>query len=975
MTIKYFNVKHGITTGNITLDATTGNITGINNANLGNAVSANYFVGNGYLLTNINGSNVSGTVANASHATTANTVVDAAQPNITSLGTLSSLSVTGNIVSGNVYANSGTIGASLVTGTLTTAAQPNITSLGSLESLFVGNATSNVSITNGTVTSTANITAPYFIGNVVGNISGNIVVPGTNTSVLFNNDGNAGASSNFTFNKDTNVATVNGNLVAGNVYANTGTIGANLLTGTLTTAAQPNITSLGDLTSLGVTGNATVANLIANATVFAANVNASSNIHAAHFIGPAFTSNFANVTISAAAGDNSVTLVPTGTGTVDVSSKRITSLADPTQSTDAATKAYVDAVAEGLHVHASVKASTTNTLAILSGGTVDYDNGTAGVGATLTITGGSLTTLDGYTLQNGDRILVKDETNQAHNGIYVWATGGTVLTRATDYDTAAEIQTGDFVFVSNGSLYNDTGWVQLNDVTTVGTDSITWSQFSGAGTYTAGAGLTLTGTSFSVNTDNVTTDIVSGNVVVKAGAQLTTPNIGAATGTSLTVTGNVSGNLLTGTLTSSAQPNITSLGTLSNLTVNGLTNLGPNSNVTITGGSTGQVLSTDGTGSLSWISISTSSVSNGTSNVNIPVADGNINLSVGSTANVLVVTATGANVTGTLGVSGDTSIVGNVVVATSEAPKNLNVYGTVQIGGVTVIDGTRNVSANGITASGNIAFTGPNVSLGAVSNLHITGGTSGYLLSTDGSGALSWIAPPSTTGITNGTSNVSIPDVNGNVNTSVGGTANVLVVTTTGANINGTVTATGNLTVSNANLGNLATANFFSGNGSALFDINGSNVVGAVSSATTAGTVTSNAQPNITSVGNLTSLVVSGNATVGYALVNSGVVSNRANVEVSSATVIDQFPTSTFRTAKYVISASSVNGYQSAEVLLVHDGSSSYITIYGSISSNATVDIVEFSTNANGTSGNIELIATAVSGTANVNLISSYIKA
>ena len=78
---------------------------------------------------------------------------------------------------------------------------------------------------------------------------------------------------------------------------------------------------------------------------------------------------------------------------------------------------------------------------------------------------------------------------------------------------------------------------------------------------------------------------------------------------------------------------------------------------------------------------------------------------------------------------------------------------------------------------------------------------------------------------------------------------------------NGFISATGNLTVANANLGNLATANFFSGSGNNLSNIQGSNVTGPVGSANTAGTVTTNAQPNITSVGNLTSLVVSGNIT------------------------------------------------------------------------------------------------------------------
>lgn len=115
-----------------------------------------------------------------------------------------------------------------------------------------------------------------------------------------------------------------------------------------------------------------------------------------------------------------------------------------------------------------------------------------------------MTVLDGYTLLNGDRVLVKNEAMQANNGIYTWATGGTVLTRATDFDTAAEMASGDFTFVSNGTLYGDTGWVQTEPVTVVGTSPVTWVQFSGSGTYTAGTGLTLTGTQFSITNTGVT---------------------------------------------------------------------------------------------------------------------------------------------------------------------------------------------------------------------------------------------------------------------------------------------------------------------------------------------------------------------------------------------------------------------------------------------------------------------------------------
>ena len=210
---------------------------------------------------------------------------------------------------------------------------------------------------------------------------------------------------------------------------------------------------------------------------------------------------------------------------------------DPTSALQLATKQYVDAVAEGLHIHAPSAAATTGTLASITGGTVTYNNGTAGVGATLTLSV-ALTVLDGYTLLNGDRVLVKNEVASANNGIYTWATGGTVLTRATDFDTATEMASGDFTFISNGTLYANTGWVQTDPVTVVGTSPVTWIQFSGAGTYTAGTGLTLTGNQFSITNTTVTAAAYGsasavGTFTVNAQGQLTL----AAT-TSIAINGN-----------------------------------------------------------------------------------------------------------------------------------------------------------------------------------------------------------------------------------------------------------------------------------------------------------------------------------------------------------------------------------------------------------------------------------------------------
>jgi hypothetical protein len=204
-----------------------------------------------------------------------------------------------------------------------------------------------------------------------------------------------------------------------------------------------------------------------------------------------------------------------GTGTtldadLSANNKKITGLAAPTDAGDAATKGYVDSVAEGLHVHASVAAATT--------GNINLGSGVAAV--------------DGVTLVNGSRVLVRAQTNAAQNGIYV--SNGTTLSRALDYDTAGEIQVGDFVFVDGGTTYGATGWVQTEAVATLGTSAIDWVQFSGAGTFTAGDGLTLDGTEFNVvgTADRITVSADAIDIASTYVGQSTITTVGTiATGT------------------------------------------------------------------------------------------------------------------------------------------------------------------------------------------------------------------------------------------------------------------------------------------------------------------------------------------------------------------------------------------------------------------------------------------------------------
>jgi len=769
-------------------------------------------------------------VGNASRA---GTVTTAAQPNITSVGTLTSLSVAGAITAtGNISGANANLGNTVIANyfvgnfygsantaqTVTASSQPNITSLGNLVELTVDGELSANDATLGN-----SVVANYFTGTLYGpaNTAGtvtsnsqpnitsvgqltNLVVTGNVTASNFigNVTGNATTAGTVTSNSQPNITslgtltglTVNGNVTAGNSVTSNYFIGrlygAANTASTVTTNAQPNITSLGTLTSLAVTSNITAGNISGGNLVSA---------------------NYLSGTLTTAAQAN------------------ITSVGTLTQ----------------LNVNGNIVASniTANTGVISGNGSGLHH-----------LTGANVTGL----VANATHAITANTAN----------TTSTVTSNAQPNITSV----GTLVDLSVS------GNVTAGNV--IGGNLASANYLSGTLTTAAQPNITTVGTLTSLA---VVGNIVASNITANTGVisgngsglhHLTGANVtGVVANAQYAANSNISN--IAGTITENAQPNITSTGTLISLNVTGNVVAG---NANLGNSVVANFFVGDG-GYLSNLQISNASVSN----------------------------ANYASYAGNITIAGQSNIttVGNLT--------NLVVVGNSNLGNVATANlfvGNLHGYSNRVTdnAQPNITSVGTLVDLGVTGNITAGNVSGGNLVSANYlSGTLTTAAQSNitTVGTLNGLS------VNGNLVAS-NITANTGVISgngsglhhLTGANVTGTVAnanysvyanysafagfvtdnaqpnissvgplvtleVDGNIYVNtNSFLGNIAYANYFVGNGNGLSNINGSNVtqVANANYATYAGqanfanTVIVNAQPNITSVGNLTSLIVTGQA-------------------------------------------------------------------------------------------------------------------
>jgi len=493
-----------------------------------------------------------------------------------STGTKFALSSLGSI--GQVLTSNGTAAPTWVT----------LTGTGTVSSVAVSGGTTGLTTSGGPITTSGTITiggtlavasggtgeTTYTNGQLlIGNTTGNTLTKATLT-----------AGTNVTITNGTGAITINAtDAFVGTVTSvgGTGTVNGITLTGTVTSSGS--LTLGGTLSGVDLTTQVTGILPLANGGTNASNAGA------------------ARTSLSAAAlgANTDITSIALTTGTI---------ITAPTSGTDIVNKTYADTIASGINSHQAVRLATTAALAANT-----YNNGASGVGATLTANANGALSVDGVAAVVGNRILVKDEVTQANNGVYTVTQVGSgaavyILTRATDFDSAGsgvdQIDAGDFFLVTAGTTLANTSFVQQTPLPiVVGTTAIVFTQFGAPITYSAGTGLTLGGTVFSITNTGLTASTYGSASAVPVIAFNAQGQATSVTNTSIAIAASqiTSGTLGianggTGQITASAAFNA-----LSPITTTGDLILGTGANTAgrLGIGSNGYVLTSDGT-TASW---------------------------------------------------------------------------------------------------------------------------------------------------------------------------------------------------------------------------------------------------------------------------------------------------------------------------------------------------------------------------------------
>jgi hypothetical protein len=765
------------------------------------------------------------------------------QPNITSVGTLTSLGVSGaaSFTGSNTYINSignfhipgGNSGEAIQTdgagnlywGTsgLLANGTSNVTipvANGNINMFVNSNPVIAVTSTGANITGTANISGNANVGNL--STSGNIAAAyflgnGSQLTGVISVSGTANIIANGTSN--VNIPILNGNVTissAGNanIVVVTGT-GANI-TGTANISGNANVGNLGTNVAVVTTGNITTINsgLLQNST---SNITLAAAGNVSTYIGGNTTAQF--VVTSTGANIPGTANIVGNANVGNLGTSRVLA------SANVIAPQLISNVASGTPPFIVTSTTVVPNLYVARANVSDYhivSTQTTGIYYPTFVNGNTsanyvLSSNAGISVNvsNGSMIATTFVGNLSGNMIGILANGTSNVSIPTVNGNVNIVSAGNSTLVVTGTGANITGTANISSsanilgTATVG-NLVTQGQFLSS-LATGTAPIVVTSTTRVSNLNVSYANVSDYNVITAQSTGIYYPTF---------ISGNTTGNY-TLSANSGISANIANSALIA---------------TTFVGNFYGTLLGT---------------ISNGNSNLSIPVANGNVNISAVGTANVLVVTGTGANITGTVNVTGNANVnnIGAAIAVLTTAANvplvqngNSNIAITAN-GNVTITstsNATLRITATGANVSGTANITGnldaANANLGNLatanyinvsSNITVTGNLSANNITISGSGNISGanvVAATTfrgnlTNGVfSNGVSNVSIPAINGNVNISAFGNANIFTVTGTGIKVTGVANVTGNANIGNvgiggtlsvtgnANVGNLGTA-------------------------------------------------------------------------------------------------------------------------------------------------------------------------